>query len=170
MAQPWAGVVKYYELFSKRRREMRKQADRVVLELICAWFPNFLLSQRYTWIRRDADETRGCSWVSLGPGSEQSIPAKCTGSLPGDQGQARQSYRLWSFTSECCVYDSMCLFIGSVFITLTKFQKDAHEAKLKMPCMRKTNEMQIALCRDILYLIFRVLFSKAKDFPVIGCS
>ena len=48
MAQPWAGVVKYYELFSKRRREMRKQADRVVLELICAWFPNFLLSQRYT--------------------------------------------------------------------------------------------------------------------------
>lgn len=64
----------------------------------------------------------------------------------------------------------MCLFIASVFITLTKFQKDAHDAKLKMTCMRKTNEMQIALCRDILYLIFRVLFEKAKDFPVIGCS
>ena len=40
MAPAWAGVVKYYELFSKRR-EMREEADRVVLELICAWFPTF---------------------------------------------------------------------------------------------------------------------------------
>ena len=40
MAHACAGVVKYYELFSKRR-EMREEADRVVLELICAWFPNF---------------------------------------------------------------------------------------------------------------------------------